>query len=265
MQEPGTVRRRVLSGAAVGLALAGEAAVHGGGDGGGGGGGGGGGAPEESLGGIRLGPPDRYGPPAFDPPEPGGGIAGGTAGLPPLTPRERAAREARKAGLEGSLWETLETIASGLDRLGSRARYGSNFVSGLSDTDTALTGGRAFVEACAEAIDRGAPRAEATEKGLRGGAIGAGLDHLARNAFGKATDGTSKNAKDATSTMNQIGAPTPEGVARLVPNGVGYVVTEAGVEKGKELAHPVLVSTADRIGEAPGKGVPNQSPPSGGG
>lgn len=264
MAELGTVRRRALLGAAALFALAREAAAHGGGDGGGGEGGGGG-LPETLGGGLELGPPGWYSPPGFDPPEPGGGLAGGTAGLPPLTPAEQAAWEAYTAGLEGNIWSALEQIARGLDWLGSWSQYGLNFVPGLSGTNTGLTGGRAFAEAYAKAIDRGASRTEAIKEGLKAGAIGAGLDHLAGKAFGKATDGMFKNAKDALSTMKQIGAPTPKGISKLVPNGVGYVVTVAGIEKGKELAQPVLVGTADQIGEALGKGVPNQSPSAGGG
>lgn len=266
MHELATLRRRALLSAAVGLALAREAAAHGGGGDGGGGGEGGGGGFSDAFGGeLELGPPAWYGPPGFDPPEPGGGLAGGSAGLPPLTPQERAEWEAWTAGLEGNIWSTLEKIASGLDWLGSWAQYGLNFVPGLSGTNTGLTGGRAFAEAYAKALERGASQAEAIKEGLKAGAIGAGLDHLAGKALGKATDGMFKNAKDAMNTMKQVGAPTPKGISKIVPNGVGYVVTVAGVEKGKELAHPVLVSTAEQIGEALGKGVPNQSPPSGGG
>jgi len=263
MDETRATRRRALLAAGAGLLLAPEAAAHGGGNGGGGGEGGGGGLPYDI--GKAFGPPDWYGPPGFDPPEPGGGIAGGTTSLPPLTPQEQAEWEATKAGLEGNVWATLEQIARGLDWLGSWAQYGLNFVPGLSGTNTGLTGGRAFAEAYGKAIDRGASQIEAIKEGLVAGAIGAGLDHLAGKAFGKATDGMFKSAKDAMNTMKQIGGPTPKGISKMIPNGVGYVVTVAGIEKGKELAHPVLVSTADQIGSALAKGVPNQSPPGGGG
>lgn len=140
-----------------------------------------------------------------------------------------------------------------------------NFIPGLSGTNKGFTGGRAFADAYAKAIERGASQAEAIKKGLEAGALAAGLDHLAGKAFGKATDSMFKNAKDAVNTMKQIGAPTPKGLSKMVPNGVGYVATVAGIEKGKDLAQPVLVSTADQIGEALGKSVPKQSPPSGGG
>lgn len=264
MNEVRTTRRGALLGTGAGLLLAREAAAHGGGDGGGGEGGGGG--LSEIFGGqLQMGSFDLFQPPEWDPPEPGGGLAAGTAGLPPLSPVEQAAWEAFTANLEAHFWGALEGAAGGLDWLGSWSQYLLNFVPGLSGTNTGLTGGRGFAEAYGKAIDRGASQAEAIKEGLKAGAIGAGLDFLAGKAFGQATDGMFKNARDAMNTMKQFGAPTPKGISKMLPNGVGYVASVAGIEKGKEFAHPVLVDSADQIAYALGKGVPNQNPPSGGG
>jgi len=257
----GTKRRELLAGTAA-LAWAGPAFAHGGGGGGGEGGGGGlpdiWGAPLTYEGGFPTAP-------GVPPPQPPAGVAGGTVGLRPLSPAEQAAWEAWTAGIEGQIWGALENVAKGLDWLGSWAQYGLNFVPGLSGTNTALTGSRSFTEAYGKTLEKGGSQLEAIRQGLKAGLIGAGLDHLTGKLTGKATDNMFKNARDAMNTMKQVGAATPKGVSTFVPNGVGYVLTVAGVEKGKELAHPTLVGTADQLAEALGKSVPNQSPPTGGG
>ena len=269
MDETRATRRRALLAAGSCLLLTREAAAHGGGDGGGGGGeGGGGGLPVGLDTPLVSGPPSWYAPPGMPPPEPANGTAAGAAPLaplPPLTAAEKAAWEAWISGIEATVWDGLEKAAHKLAWLGSWSQYALNFVPGLAGTNTALTGSRAFAEAYAKALDTGASQVEAIRAGLVAGAIGAGLDILAGKAFGNATDHMFKNARDAVNTMKQIGGPTPKGISKMIPNAVGYVVTVAGIEKGKELAHPILVSTADQIGSALAKGVPNQSPPAGGG
>lgn len=259
-------RRRELLAGAASLLAAGPALAHGGGDGGGGGGEGGGGGLSDVWGTpLTLGDAGWYSPPGLEPPQPPEGIAAGTAGLGPLSPAEQAAWDAWIAGLEGQIWGGLESVAKGLDWLGSWTQYGLNFVPGLSEVNVGLTGGRSFAEAYSQALDRGASQLEAIKAGMKAGAIGAGLDILGGKLTGKGADQTFKNARDAFATMKQVGAPTPKGVSKFFTNAAGYGLTIAGTEKGKELGLPTLIGTADQFADALGKSVPNQTPPSGGG
>lgn len=268
MDETRATRRRALLAAGSCLLLTREAAGHGGGDGGGGGGeGGGGGLPVGLDTPLIAGPPSWYAPPGVPPPELASGTAAGTIPLAPLPPRtaaEKAAWEAWISGLEATVWDGLQKVADHLSRLGSLSQYALNFVSGLVGTNTALTGSRAFAEAYAKALDTGASQVGAIRAGLVAGAIGAGLDILPGKAF-SATDHLFKNARDAVNTMKQIGGLTPRGVSKLVPNTIGYVGTVAGIEKGKDIALPVVVDAVEQLADALGKAVPDQSPPTAGG
>lgn len=257
-------RRRELLAAAAGALWTGRAAAHGGGDGGGGGEGGGGGLSDVWGAPLTVGDVGWYAPPGLEPPQPPEEIAAGTVGFPPLSPAEQAEWDAFTAGIEGQIWGGLESIAEGLDWLGSWTQYGLNFVPGLSEVNVGLTGGRSFAEAYGQALDRGASQLEAIKAGLKAGAIGAGLDVLGGKLTGKGADRTFKNARDAFATMKQKGL-TPKAVSKFVPNAVGYGVTVAGTEKGKELALPTLIGTADQLADALSHAVPNQTPPSGGG
>lgn len=143
-------------------------------------------------------------------------------------------------------------------------KYGLNLVPGLSLTNTALTTGGAFANAYAKALEKGASQVEAVKQGLKAGIIAAGLDQLAGKLTGRATDQTFKNARDALNTLKQRG-PVPKMVVKGTVNAVGYVGTVAGVEKGKQLAGPVVTITLDQLTSALAKAIADPRPPAAGG
>lgn len=129
-------------------------------------------------------------------------------------------------------------------------------------TNTALTTGGASANAYAKALEKGASQVEAVKQGLKAGIIAAGLDQLA--GTGRATDQTFKNARDALNTLKQRG-PVPKMVVKGTVNAVGYVGTVAGVEKGKQLAGPVVTITLDQLTSALAKAIADPRPPAAGG
>lgn len=129
-------------------------------------------------------------------------------------------------------------------------------------TNTALTTGGAFANAYAKALEKGASQVEAVKQGLKAGIIAAGLDQLAGTS--RATDQTFKNARDALNTLKQRG-PVPKMVVKGTVNAVGYVGTVAGVEKGKQLAGPVVTITLDQLTSALAKAIADPRPPAAGG